>query len=186
MHDRCSRTATVHHLGWSMPQRKAAFTGKPGPDMLYLQVMASLDVTLLTSAKRNARDHTLVYCRSHSPVPVPWEHYIVSLICMLSFYLMLRLHLSLVSPVHPRALNHASSSHPLRRDLDRLPPYRLRGKKGSAAFFFLRTGAGCGTTAGASAVVAAAATGIGRSPVGSKTGIRSAPRQSRLRPYPAT
>ena len=41
-----------------MPQRKAAFTGKPGPDMLYLQVMASLDVTLLTSANRNARDRT--------------------------------------------------------------------------------------------------------------------------------
>jgi hypothetical protein len=39
-------------------REKAALTGKPGPDVLYLQVMPSLDVTLLTSANRNARDHT--------------------------------------------------------------------------------------------------------------------------------
>jgi hypothetical protein len=39
-------------------ERAAAFTGQPGPDVLDLQVIASLYVTLLTSAKRNARDHT--------------------------------------------------------------------------------------------------------------------------------
>jgi hypothetical protein len=74
-------------------RERAAFTGKPGPDVLNLQVMPSLDVTLLTSANRNARDHTYAAAESSQQPrsrsddvgtlsPSHWT-------CMLSFYLML-------------------------------------------------------------------------------------------------
>ena len=59
----CARSWLSHSLLYitlasQCRRERAAFTRQPGPDALDLQVIASLYVTLLTSAKRNARDHT--------------------------------------------------------------------------------------------------------------------------------